>query len=170
LLATTVAGSRPRYTFAPAAKRSGASLASSTTNEPSSPCGRPTRPTATQRPPRRSVDNLEQPPLAGLRAARAHDRAQRPRHPAVLPDYLADVLPGDMKLEDDGIVALAPYDPDLLLPVDQALREIFQERVRQIPFTFSNRRTDPVGCAPFEIQSRTFSSFTSIVDGSVWGL
>jgi hypothetical protein len=85
----------------------------------------------------------------------------------VLADHLADVLLGDVELEDDGVLALVPCDPDLLLLVDQVLREVFQERVRQMPFALSNRLTELVGCAPFEIQSRTLSSFSSIVDGSV---
>src|SRR5947207_6043196 len=45
---TTRAGWPPTMRAAPSANRSGSSLASSTTNAPSSPCGLPTRPTWTR--------------------------------------------------------------------------------------------------------------------------
>ena len=46
--ATTSTDSSPTRSRAPRANREGSSLASSTTNDPSSPCGRPTLPTTTR--------------------------------------------------------------------------------------------------------------------------
>jgi hypothetical protein len=43
-------------------------------------------------------DDLEQDAAAGAGRGGAHDRAQRPRDPALAADHLADVVLGDVEL------------------------------------------------------------------------
>src|SRR5205823_3594789 len=69
---------------APTVNLAGSSLACSTKKEPSRPCGRPTRPTAT-----RSVDDLDKDAVARPRRARTHDRAQGAGDPALAADEFA---------------------------------------------------------------------------------
>src|SRR6185295_497551 len=98
--ATTAAGVSPASRRAPTAKRSGSSLAPSTTKEPSRPCGRPTRPTGTTSSTALLVDDLELNALVLVRSARAHDRTERAGDATLAPDHLADVRLGHPQLED----------------------------------------------------------------------
>src|SRR5919106_4555781 len=89
---------------APGANRSASSLAASTTKLPSSPCGRPTRPTVTQA----LVNDLEDGALVPASAARADERAERASDSTLAADHLADVVGGDVQLEHDRTLTLAP--------------------------------------------------------------
>src|SRR5918992_3770337 len=100
--------------MAPRLNRSSASLASSTKNEPSTPCGRPTRPTMTSS----LLDNLEHDaaPLAGR--ARADDRAKRPGDAAGATDHLAAVGLRHVELEHRGVLAFDRLDAHGVRVVD----------------------------------------------------
>src|SRR6266851_1663180 len=93
LRATIFADSPSTISSAPTSKRSGASLAFSTTKEPSRPCDLPTRPTTTVSDVftaqlLRLVDNLELHAAMLTRAACTNDRAQRARDAPLLADHL----------------------------------------------------------------------------------
>jgi hypothetical protein len=133
-------------------------------NDPSVPCGRPTRPTR-----KSSVDDLDQDSLALFRAIRFHDGAQRLGGAALPSDHLAAVILGDGQLEDDRLVVLLELvDLDAVGLVDQGPREELEQLLQAlIPFAFISFLTVSLGCAPCRIQPRIFSSSSSIVEGSV---
>ena len=136
-------------------------------NPPSLPCGRPTRPTRSS-----SVDDLDHDALSFLGAIGLHDGAQRLDRAALTADHLAAVVLGDGKLEDDRVLVLLELlNLDLAWFVDQGpCEELEQVLQAPIPFAFISFLTVPLGCAPFWIQPRSFSSSISIVEGSVCGL
>jgi hypothetical protein len=84
-------------------------------------------------------------------------------------DHLAPVVLGDRELEDDRlIVFLELVNLDAIRLVDQRSGEELEQLLQAvIPFAFISLLTVPLGCAPFWIQSRSFSSSSSIVEGSV---
>src|SRR5438093_3138351 len=108
--------------MAPTSNRSGSSLARSTKKEPSSPCGRPTRPTVTY-----SVDDLDKNAIARARRAGTDDRAQRPRDPALAADHLADVVLGHVQLQDVGALALDLLDANRVRVVDEPPRQLGEQ-------------------------------------------
>ena len=152
---------------APRAKRSGASLAPSTKKEPSTPCGRPTRPTVTS-----SLNDVEDHALARSGGARAHDRAQRPGEPALAADHLAAVIGGDVELEHGRILALDLLDAHGIGIVDELLRKPGEQlrHYELMPAALISLATASEGCAPLPSHSVTFASSRSIVEGSVCGL
>src|SRR6185503_9044835 len=161
-------------TSAPTSNRPSSSLADSTTKAPSTPCGRPTRPTLTRSSPG-SVGNLEDVALVGAGAARTDDAPQRPRDPSLLPDDLADVVGRDVEVEDDGVLALLLLDAYSIRLVDEPARKPLEELGHavpqsEMPAALMSRDTGAVGWAPLDIQSLIFASSRSIVDGSVCGL
>src|SRR5437762_1634335 len=94
--ATTVAGSPSTRRVAPFANRSWSSLACSTKNDPSSPCGLPTRPIRT-RSVNRSDEDCPDPALERLRRFLPRGRSQQAlveelvrSRPAALPEQLDD--------------------------------------------------------------------------------
>src|SRR5437764_10428283 len=107
---------------APTVNLAGSSLACSTKKEPSRPCGRPTRPTAT-----RSVDDLDKDAVARPRRARTDDRAQGAGDPALAADHLADIVLGDVQLQYVRAVALDLLDVDRVRVVDEPPRELGQQ-------------------------------------------
>src|SRR5262249_26795204 len=114
---------------------------------------------------------LEQRAPGAARRGGAHDGTERARDPALAADHLADVVLRDMQLDDRVAVALDLLDAHRVRLVDEAARQVLDDLDRQpTPFTFSRRATVEEGCAPLESQSRTRSSSSSIVDGSVCGL
>src|SRR5690349_5282297 len=131
---TTFATFPSTHSSAPGAKRSGASLASSTTNDPSRPCDLPTRPTVTvsgrsngEPAGRSSVDDLElHAPLLAC-AARADDRAQGARDPALPPDHLAKVVFGDVQTQHERVLVVDFLDPNRVGVVDELLREVLEQ-------------------------------------------
>src|SRR4029077_12620110 len=98
----TSSSSSPTQSFAPNLNQRGSSLGCSTKNAPSSPCGRPTRPTTT----RPSVCNFDEDTLALAHGTRAHARPQRTDNRAAAPNHLADVIRRDVQEQDEGAVAL----------------------------------------------------------------
>jgi hypothetical protein len=131
---------------------------------PSVPWGRPTRPIRS-----RSVDDLDQDPLALFRAIGPHDGAQSVRRAAVAPDHLPAVVLGNEQLEDDGVLVLLELvNLDLGRLVDEGpCQELEQLLQALIPLAFISFLTVPLGCAPCSIQPRSFCSSSTIVDGSV---
>src|SRR6478736_4885838 len=125
-VSTTSAGWPSRRSLEPISKRVGSSLACSTTNAPSTPWGRPTRPTETYSGPG-SVGNLEHVALVRPRPARPDDAAQGPRDPALLADHLADVVGRDMEPEDDGVLMRLRLDANGVGLVDQPTREPLEQ-------------------------------------------
>jgi hypothetical protein len=89
----------------------------------------------------------------------------------VTADHLAAVLLGDAELEQDRLLVLLVF-PYLYLvgPVDQRPGEELEQVLQPIPFAFSRFFTAALGWAPWPSQWRTRSSFSSIVEGSVWAL
>src|SRR5207244_1579711 len=98
LAATTSTSASPAIRRDPTSNQRSSSLASSTTTDPSSPCGRPTRPTTTRL---TSLGNLDEHPPAFADGGGAHDRAQRTHDPATAADHLADVVRGDVQAQDE---------------------------------------------------------------------
>ena len=119
-----------------------------------------------------SVDDLDEDPLALFGAIGLHDGAQCLGGAALAADHLAPVGLGDRQLEDDRLVVLFELvNLDLAGLVDQSLgKELEQVLQALIPFAFISFLTVPVGWAPLLIQSRSFASSISIVEGCVWGL
>src|SRR2546421_8112429 len=95
-------------------------------NAPSSPWGRPTRPTKTHAP-SSLVDNLEQDALAALRTARADECPQGSRDAALAADHLADIVLGHAQLEHDGVVTLGPAHLDLVRMRDELPGDVLEQ-------------------------------------------
>jgi hypothetical protein len=133
-------------------------------NPPSSPCGRPTRPTRSS-----SVDDLDEDSLSFLGAIGLHDCAQRIRSAALAPDHLAAIVLGNTQLEDDRVLVLLELvNLDLVRVVDQSPCEELEQLLQAlIPLAFISFLTVPLGCAPLSIQPRSFCSSSTIVEGSV---
>src|SRR5580765_1631231 len=126
---TIFAGSPATISSAPTSKRAGVSLASSTTNEPSSPCDLPTRPTATVsgafiKP---LVDDLELHATLFARASGTDDRAQRACDASLPADHLAQILLRDMQAKDDRVVLVDALHPHLVGLVDELPRQILEQ-------------------------------------------
>src|SRR5262245_37740415 len=122
----TSAGSPSTISVAPLAKRASSLLACSTTKAPSSPCGRPTRPTRTSScsP---SVGNLEDIALVRAGARGPHDAAERARHPPLAPDHLADVVLRHEEVEDDRVLPLLGLDAHRVRVVDEPAGDPLEE-------------------------------------------
>jgi hypothetical protein len=74
-----------------------------------------------------SVSDLEnQPPLLAS-AAGSYDSPQRTRQPALPTDHLADVVLGDVEVEDDDVVPFLLFDPHGIGLVDQPPGEILEQ-------------------------------------------
>src|SRR5512144_1523928 len=122
----TRAGSPSTRSSAPTSNRRSSSLAPSTTNAPSTPWGRPTRPMRT-RSGRGSVGNLEHVPLLGPSTAGADDAPERTCNPPLLADHLADVVGGDVEAEHDLVLALLGLDAHSVGLVDKPAREPLEQ-------------------------------------------
>src|SRR5262249_6936198 len=122
---TTRADSPFTRSSAPTSKRPASSLAPSTTNAPSTPCGRPTRPIRTGSGPG-SVGNLEHAALVGPRSASAEGAARRSCDPPLLADHLADVVRSDVQVEHDRVFTLLGLHAPLLRLVDEPAGKPFE--------------------------------------------
>ena len=60
-------------------------------------------------------------------AARADERAEGARDSTLPADHLADVVGGDVQLEDDRALAFAPDDAHRVRLVHQALRQVLEQ-------------------------------------------
>src|SRR3990170_5465141 len=123
---TTVAGPPPASKVAPTSNRWGSSLPSSTTNAPSTPCGRPTRPTRTTSR-LGSVGNLEQVALFGPGPCRADDAPEGSSDAALPADDLAHVVGRDVEMEDDCVLALLRLDANGARLGDEPARDPFEK-------------------------------------------
>ena len=86
--------------------------------------------------------------MSGPRPAGPDDGAESAGDPAVLPDHLADVVGGDVELEDDRALPLGPDDADVVGGVDEVPRQVLEQilhRRGQMPFAFMSRLTGSVG-------------------------
>src|SRR5439155_22693638 len=142
--ASTVTCSPAASRIAPGENSVSFSLASSTTKEPSRPCGRPTRPTRTSS----SLNDLEQDPPVALGAARADDGAESSGDAAASPDHAADVVRGDAQPDDERAVLLDLLDADGVGVLDEPPSEVLDQvggrhsiRTRS-PAAKSKRRKD----------------------------
>src|SRR5712691_7954785 len=121
---TTRAGSASAQSTASTANRAGSSLAASTTNEPSRPCGLPTRPTLTKPPSDEALfGNLEQHAAVRPRSGGTRESPQRLHHAPAPPDHLAAVRLGDVQPQQQVPVRIELLDPDRLRVVDDLLRQ-----------------------------------------------
>ncbi len=75
----------------------------------------------------RLLENLEDDAAAALRGGGREDRAQGLGGAALLADHLAEILLGDLELEDEGVGLLDLLDLDLLGVVDEAARQVVDE-------------------------------------------
>ena len=116
-----------------------------------------------------SVDDLDEDPLSLPDATGLHDPAKRLGSAALAADHLAAVLLGDAQLQHDRLLVLFELgDLDLVGVIDQRSRQILEQLLQsRIPLTFRRFLTVLLGCAPRDSQSRTRSSSSSIVEGSV---
>ena len=119
-----------------------------------------------------SVDDLDEDALSFLDAIGLHDGAQRLGRAALAADHLAAVVLGDAQLEDDRVVVLLELvNLDLVRLVDQGPGEELEQLLQAlIPLAFISCLTVSLGWAPCSSQPRSFSSSSSIVEGSVCGL
>src|SRR6476620_8269788 len=122
---TIFAGSPATISSARTSKRAGVSLASSTTNEPSSPCDLPTRPTATVS--GTLVDDLELHAPLFARASGTHDRAQRASDASLPADHRADIRFRDVHAKDDCVVVVDALHPHSVGIVDELPRKILEQ-------------------------------------------
>src|SRR5437588_5634939 len=111
--ATTVAGSPSTRRVAPFANRSWSSLACSTKNDPSSPCGLPTRPIRTSSVTRRDED-CPGPALEHLRRFLSRGRSQQP-----LVEELVRSRPAGALEQLDDPFAVEGRPPQLRLAIDE---------------------------------------------------
>lgn len=74
-----------------------------------------------------SVSDLEDQPAPLPGSTGPHDRAERPRDPALASDHLADVLLRDVQAEHDGVVPQLLLDADGVGVVDQPLGQVCEE-------------------------------------------
>src|SRR3954471_18833607 len=125
----TIGASRsPARTTTPSA--SSAPRAWCTWKEPSRPCGRPTRPPASQSSagPATSVDDVDEHAAVLLDRRRLDDRAQSVRGPPAAADDLAVVVLPHGKLEDDrAVVLLELLDGHGVGLVDERPREVLEQ-------------------------------------------
>src|SRR5262245_21446954 len=116
--ATTCAGSPSTYRVEPRVNRAGSSLGPSTKNEPSRPCGRPTRPTTTGCG-LLSICDLEQDAAIGPGRGRARDGTQRARDSPASPDHLPQILGGDVQAQHECAVLLELLDANRVAVGDE---------------------------------------------------
>src|SRR4051812_38744154 len=100
---------------------------------------------------RKLLRDLDEDPPALPYRARAHDRAQRARDPALAADHLADIVGRDVQHEHECVLALLRLHAHRVGLVDQLAREVREQlgHYFSMPLTLSSRATGSVGCAPF---------------------
>jgi hypothetical protein len=76
---------------------------------------------------RRLVDDLDKDAVARARGAGANDSAQRARDSPLAADHLADVVLGDVQLQDERAVALDLVDADGVGIVDEPPRQLGEQ-------------------------------------------
>ena len=75
----------------------------------------------------RSVSDLEDQPAPLPRPAGTHDRAERPRDPALPSDHLADVVLRHVEPKNDRVVPLLLLHAHSVGIVHQPLREVLEQ-------------------------------------------
>src|SRR3954469_5131868 len=121
-----------------------------------------------------STHDLELQAAPGVRSPGADERAQRTRDPALAADHLADVALGDVQAQDErAVVAVGLLDAHRVRLVHEPAGELLEQLLHDylsMPLIFKSRATVSDGCAPFCSHAFTFSSSSSMRDGSDCGL
>src|SRR3954447_5740327 len=136
----TIATSRPSTTTLRASART-RSRGWVTWKEPSSPCGRPMRPTLMSSPaasvsatPRALVDDVDEDAALLLDGGGLDDRPQGVGRAAALADDPAVVVLADRQLQDDGAVLLVELlHRDLVGVVDELPGEVVEQLLHRVP-------------------------------------